>query len=93
MATRETVKPRKARNQISGAKGVDISVRFPSEAVAAINAFIANQPGPISRPEAIRLLVKRGLFEGEPPGQAPQPPTNFPGAVSSLPSGAGKARR
>lgn len=41
--------------------GTPVQVRFPSDQLAALDAWIAKQPGPLSRPEAIRVLVADGL--------------------------------
>jgi len=38
-----------------------VGVRLQPEMLSALDAFIAEQPAPISRPEAIRLMVERGL--------------------------------
>ena len=57
-------------------------VRFQPGQLAEIDAFIAKQPKPISRPEAIRMLVKRGSVQDAP---RERPPSDFPGAALATP--------
>jgi hypothetical protein len=80
MATQETVTARKRRGPKPTGKGLNIGVRFQPAQLAEIDAFIAGQPKPISRPEAIRMLVKRGSF---PEPACDRPSSDFPGAASS----------
>jgi Arc/MetJ-type ribon-helix-helix transcriptional regulator len=38
-----------------------ITVRMPPDQLAKLDAWIAAQPKPVSRPEAIRALIEAGL--------------------------------
>ena len=38
-----------------------VTVRVPPDMLAQLDAFIAKQPKPVSRPEAIRAFVVAGL--------------------------------
>lgn len=40
---------------------VPITVRVPPDLIEAIDSFITSQEAPMSRPEAIRLLMRRAL--------------------------------
>jgi hypothetical protein len=62
------------------ATGTLVMVRFQPDQLAELDAFIAMQPERISRPEAIRLLVRRGSM-GEAHGN-PSTPGAFLGATS-----------
>jgi hypothetical protein len=61
MTTQETVTTRKRRGPKPTGKGVNIGVRLQPDRLAALDAWIASQPKPLSRPEAIRRLTARGL--------------------------------
>lgn len=48
--------------------GHPVQVRFQAELLAALDAWIARQPTPVSRPAAIRAFVVAGLHvTGEQP--------------------------
>jgi hypothetical protein len=61
MPKQETVLTRKRRGPKPTGKGVNIGVRMQPDQLAALDAFIAKQPKPVSRPEAIRAFVAAGL--------------------------------
>jgi hypothetical protein len=61
MATQETVTARKRRGPKPTGKGLNIGVRLQPDQLAALDAWIASQPKPISRPEAIRAILAAGL--------------------------------
>ena len=42
-------------------KGTPVMVRLQPDQLAALDAWIASQPKPLSRPEALRRLAGRGL--------------------------------
>lgn len=53
----------------TGGRGVGVLVRFPpfeAEALEALDAWIAAQPEPLTRPEAIRILIARGIAASPP---------------------------
>ena len=68
MATQEKKLAKKMGRPATG-QGHTIGVRFQPDLLAALDAFIAAQPQPVSRPEAIRGFVEAGLHlmkgEGE----------------------------
>lgn len=43
--------------------GAPVMVRLQPDQLAALDAWIAAQPEPVTRPEAIRRLVEKGLAE------------------------------
>jgi hypothetical protein len=51
---------RKSRGRPKG-DASSIHLRLPADQLAALDAFIAKQPKPVSRPEAIRAFVAAGL--------------------------------
>jgi hypothetical protein len=61
MAKQETVITQKRRGPPPTGKGELIGVRLLPEPLAALDAWIAKQREPVSRPEAIRRLVEAGL--------------------------------
>ena len=54
-----------------------VGVRLLPDLLAAVDAFRAAQAGALSRPEAVRLLVRRGL-------DAPLTPESVPAADEAL---------
>ena len=62
--SQETVSPRKRRGPAPTGKGVPIGVRLQPEQLAALDAWIAETGGTMTRPEAIRALMARGLAAG-----------------------------
>ena len=67
MSSQETVQTRKRRGPKPTGKGVNVGVRLQPDALARLDAWIAKQPKPVSRPEAIRAFVEAGLqMMGEP---------------------------
>ena len=61
MTKQETMITKKRRGPPPTGKGELIGVRLLPEPLAALNAWIAKQREPLSRPEAIRRLVELGL--------------------------------
>ena len=61
MVKQETVITKKRRGPPPTGKGKLIGVRLLPEPLAALDAWIACQHAPMSRPEAIRRLVELGL--------------------------------
>jgi hypothetical protein len=61
MAKQDTVITQKRRGPPPTGKGELIGVRLLPEPLAALDAWIAKQREPVSRPEAIRRLVEAGL--------------------------------
>lgn len=59
MATRGKTPATRRRRRSTGPNPV--GVRFKTDQLAALDAWIAKQPKPISRPEAIRAFVEAGL--------------------------------
>ena len=51
---------RKGRGRPKG-DATSIHLRLPADMLAKLDAFIAAQPKPVSRPEAIRAFVAAGL--------------------------------
>jgi len=58
-STRDNTK--KARKPRAKTTGALLGVRLQPNQLAALDAWIAAQPEPVSRPEAVRRLVERGL--------------------------------
>lgn len=61
MAKQETVITKKRRGPPPTGKGELIGVRLLPEPLGALDAWIARQREPMSRPEAIRRLMDAGL--------------------------------
>jgi hypothetical protein len=55
-----------------------VGVRFQPDQLAALDAFIAEQPRKVSRPEAIRAFVAAGLSE---PNAQTQASTDQPSSL------------
>jgi len=64
MAEQETVLTKKRRGPAPTGKGQMVGVRLQPDMLAKLDAFIAAQPKPVSRPEAIRQLADAALAEG-----------------------------
>ncbi|MFT3811059.1 MAG: hypothetical protein QM698_14180 [Micropepsaceae bacterium] len=61
MAKQETLITKKRRGPAPTGVGQLIGVRMSPEALADLDAWIAKQKQPLSRPQAIRLLVTHAL--------------------------------
>jgi hypothetical protein len=59
--TQETLQPRKRRGPAPTGQGTPIQVRLQPGILAKLDALIAKQPKPVSRPEAIRAFIAAGL--------------------------------
>jgi hypothetical protein len=60
MSNQETVQPKK-RGPAPTGKGIPIQVRLQPDQLAALDAWIAKQPEPMTRPEGVRRLIEAGL--------------------------------
>jgi hypothetical protein len=58
---KQTVVPRKRRGPLPTGKGESLHVRLQPAEMDRLDAWIAKQREPLSRPEAIRRLVEAGL--------------------------------
>jgi metal-responsive CopG/Arc/MetJ family transcriptional regulator len=57
-------KPKPAPEPVpAAALGTVVGVRFPDDLLAHLDAWIAQQPGGVTRPGAIRWIVARWLNE------------------------------
>ena len=61
MAAQDTVITKKRRGPAPTGIGTMIGVRLQPNQLAAVDAWIADQPEPVTRPEAIRRLVEKAL--------------------------------
>lgn len=61
--TQETVPTQKRRGPKPTGKGLNVGVRLQPDQLAALDAWIAKQPEPVSRPEAIRAMVAAAVAE------------------------------
>lgn len=52
---------KKSRGRPATGQGTLIGVRLLDDPLAKLDAWISKQPEPMTRPEAIRRLVERGL--------------------------------
>lgn len=66
MAVQETVITRKRGPKPTG-KGTLVGVRLQPDQILALDKWIGNQEEDVSRPEAVRRLMVKGLLER--PGQ------------------------
>jgi len=62
MSKQETLIPRKRRGPPATGKGKPIMTRVQPEELARLDAYIADQPEPISRPSAIRKILNAYLM-------------------------------
>lgn len=62
MTTQETVPTRKRRGPKPTGKGVNVGVRLQPTQLDMLDLWIASQPRPVSRPEAMRMLMMAGLL-------------------------------
>ena len=53
--------PKKRGRKSTGGRQAGVMVRLPANQLAALDAWIANQPKPTTRPEAIRSFLATGL--------------------------------
>jgi hypothetical protein len=58
---KQTVEPQKKRGPPATGKGESMHVRLQPAEMASLDAWIAKQREPVSRPEAIRRLIEAGL--------------------------------
>jgi len=75
-ASQPPVPEKRGRGRPStGGRGIAVNLRFPpdpgrpgqpSAALEALDAWIAAQDEPLTRPEAIRLLIARGIAASPP---------------------------
>lgn len=63
MSNAETVSTRKRRGPKPTGKGTMVGVRLQPDQLAALDAWIAQQPRPLTRPQAIRLMVQAALLD------------------------------
>ena len=62
MAVQDTLIPQKRRGPAPTGKGIPIMVRLSPEQLAALDVWISRRRDPnITRPEAIRRLIERGV--------------------------------
>ncbi len=61
MVEQAIVSTQRRRGPKPTGKGVMVGVRFQPIELAALDAWIAQQPNPVSRPEAIRAMVQASL--------------------------------
>lgn len=58
--------PKRRGRPSTGGRGAGVMVRLQPDQLAALDAWIARQPGQVSRPEAIRAMVQASLqLKGE----------------------------
>jgi len=57
----ETLTSQKKRGPAPTGKGLPVTVRLQPDQLAALDAWIASQPNPVSRPEAIRMVLTEKL--------------------------------
>jgi len=53
--------PKKRGRPYTGGRGTMIGVRLPPDQLAALDTWVAQQPRPLTRPQAIRLMVQAAL--------------------------------
>lgn len=63
MATQEKRIPKKRGRPATG-RGTGVMVRLPDPLLEALDAWIAQRPEKITRPQAIRLLAQAALDAG-----------------------------
>jgi hypothetical protein len=68
---------------------VSIHLRLPAGDLAALDAYIATEPKGLSRPEAIRLLIRRA-DEPRRTVRGTASVSDFPGAAAATPPPAGR---
>lgn len=61
MSGQETLIPRKKRGPVPTGQGTPIMVRVQPDQLTALDAWIEHQPDTLSRPEAVRRLIEKGL--------------------------------
>ena len=67
MNSQDTLISRKRRGPAPTGRGTPVLVRLQPDQLAELDAWIAKQPRPITRPEAIRAFLAAGLqVTGEP---------------------------
>jgi hypothetical protein len=68
----QTVQPKKRRGPLPTGKGTPIQVRLQPAHLAALDAWIAKQTTPVTRPEAIRGMIDAMLhILAKDPGEKP----------------------
>jgi hypothetical protein len=72
---KQTVQPKKRRGPAPTGKGTPIQVRLQPSQLTALDAWIAKQAAPLTRPEAIRAMMETILHimakdRGEPTKKA-----------------------
>ncbi len=60
MKRTRTLQPKKRGPKPTGI-GVPVQVRLQPDLLASLDAFLADEPGHLTRPEAIRKLIDDGL--------------------------------
>jgi len=58
---KQTVQPKKRRGPSPTGKGVPVQVRLQPSHLVALDAWIAKQHPPVTRPEAIRAMMETVL--------------------------------
>lgn len=61
VSAKETPIPKKRRGPAANGVGTPVLVRLQPGLLAKLDAFIAAQPEPVSRPEAMRALAEAAL--------------------------------
>jgi cytochrome c553 len=61
MATQDIMKSKSKMGRPATGVGTPVMVRLSADQLAALDAWIAKQSKPITRPEAIRAFVAEGL--------------------------------
>ena len=61
MAKQATVLTKKRKGPAPTGKGTLVGVRLQPDQLAALDAWIARAPGPLSRPEAIRSILREKI--------------------------------
>jgi hypothetical protein len=69
---KQTVQPKKRRGPAPTGKGTPIQVRLQPSQLTALDAWIAKQDAPLTRPEAIRAMMETILhILAKDPGEKP----------------------
>jgi hypothetical protein len=69
---KQAVQPKKRRGPVPTGKGLPVQVRLQPSQLAALDAWIAEQTAPLTRPEAIRAMMETILhILSKDPGEKP----------------------
>jgi len=61
MGDQDTVLTKKRKGPAPTGKGTLVGVRLQPDQLAALDAWIAKQPEPMTRPEAVRRVLAKGM--------------------------------